>query len=792
MGRRNSSLQQTLRRRVEAMCPTADEIVNNLRSTYSDYQRTKQQTLKRFVQEALQSTRNHGDEDEDRNPSRKRRKEIDEGDKERLQNMEASMQVPSTPSYSTSESGEEDGTASVSSVEPCLDLMKTMLRNSYTATKVVVEGKNVEMEVSNSGKAINTVNEGEAKSAGRQLKGSVSNGGGDDDVEVKGKDGPRFRYLGGMKEVLEEVKREVILPFYHPHVPRDLKPSGILLHGPSGCGKTILARAIANETGLPFYQMESGALEENIRQIFYKAYRTTPSIVFIDEIDAVASKRENLQRDRIVTKLITCMDQPPDDLEGPSGSILVIGATSRPDAIDPALRRRFDREIIIGIPDESAREDILSKLITRNNLKFEGPIDLQKIARATPGFVGADLVALTKQASNLAMNKIVDERYVTSEPPEDWCIEPWLTEEVDKHAIKMSDFEEAVKRVQPSTKREGFSSIPNVKWEDVGGLDHLRQEFEDYIIRRIKYPEDYERFGVKSEAGILLYGPPGCGKTLIAKAVANAAGANFRHIKGPELLNKYVGESELEVRKLFSHARTCAPCILFFDEVDALATKRGKEGGWVTERLLNQLLIELDGAEQRRGVFVIGATNRPEVMDPALLRPGRLGKLLYVPLPSPDERVLILKALARTIPVDASVDLNAIGTSEACDNLSGADLAALMNEAALAAIRERRASTDTTRDTLNTVKTHHIHEALSKVFPSVSDMQKQYYQHLSERFNPAFRRSVKERSEKETGGNQSFGGEWKRGRKEKKRCGTQQQIFSSPEARKRKLGRRQP
>ncbi|KAJ1435011.1 P-loop containing nucleoside triphosphate hydrolase [Sesbania bispinosa] len=692
MGRRNSSLQQKLRRRVEAVCPTADEIVNHLRLTYSDYQRTKQQTLKRFVQEALQSTRNHGDEDEDRNSSRKRRKEIDEGDKERLQNMEASMQVPSTPSYSTSESGEEDGTASVSSVEPCLDLMKTMLRNSYTATKVVVEGKNVEMEVSNSGKVINTVNEGEARSAGRQLKGSISNGGGDDDVEVKGKekgnDGPRFRDLGGMKEVLEEVKREVILPFYHPHVPKDLKPSGILLHGPSGCGKTILARAIANETGLPFYQMESGALEENIRQIFYKAYRTTPSIVFIDEIDAVASKRENLQRDRIVTKLITCMDQPPDDLEGPSGSILVIGATSRPDAIDPALRRRFDREIIIGIPDESAREDILSMLITRNNLKLEGPIDLQKIARATPGFVGADLVALTKQASNLAMNKIVDERYVTSEPPEDWCIEPWLTEEVDKQAIKMSDFEEAVKRVQPSTKREGFSPIPNVKWEDVGGLDHLRQEFEDYIIRRIKYPEDYERFGLKSEAGILLYGPPGCGKTLIAKAVANAAGANFRHIK-----------------------------------VDALATKRGKEGGWVTERLLNQLLIELDGAEQRRGVFVIGATNRPEVMDPALLRPGRLGKLLYVPLPSPDERVLILKALTRTIPVDASVDLNVIGTSEACDNLSGADLAALMNEAALAAIRERRASTDTTRDTLNTVKTHHIHEALSKVFPSVSDME---------------------------------------------------------------------
>ncbi|KAK8545790.1 hypothetical protein V6N12_026610 [Hibiscus sabdariffa] len=304
---------------------------------------------------------------------------------------------------------------------------------------------------------------------------------------------------------------------------------------------------------------------------------------------------------------------------------------------------------------------------------------------------------------------------------------------MEKLTITMADFEEAAKMVQPSSRREGFSTIPNVKWEDVGGLDFLRKEFDRYIVRRIKFPEEYAEFGVDLETGFLLYGPPGCGKTLIAKAVANEAGANFIHIKGPELLNKYVGESELAVRTLFSRARTCSPCILFFDEVDALTTKRGKEGGWVVERLLNQLLIELDGADQRRGVYVIGATNRPEVMDRAVLRPGRFGKLLYVPLPSPDERGLILKALARKKPIDADVDLSAIGRMEACENLSGADLSALMNEAAMAALEEKLTSTGIS-ETSWTIKALHFERALSKISPSVSDKQKQFYKVLSESF----------------------------------------------------------
>ncbi|KAI9086025.1 hypothetical protein K1719_032102 [Acacia pycnantha] len=829
MGRKNGGrpLHEILRRRLESCksrYSTVDEIVNHLRANYPDYQRTKQQTLTRFVQEALESSKRgnkqlntkpntlilkpHGSEDNDedddeeeeevRSASRKRRKKVDESE-ERLQKMESlrlqrlqrdrsrrlSTSSPSTSSPSSSSASEEsdgeDGTVSTSEdaiyeekVEPAFDLMKTMLRASYSGTKNVkstAEEKNVELEVANNNKAtkINAMdgvggNMKDDLEPKGQLRGLVSNGNGD--VEVKGKGGPRFKDLGGMEKVVEELKMEVIVPLYHPQLPRKLgvRPmSGILLHGPPGCGKTTLALAIANETGFPFYQISatevvsgvSGASEENIRELFSKAYRTAPSIVFIDEIDAIASKRENLQREmekRIVTQLLTSMDQSsmllqPDGSSESSdahpGYILVIGATNRPDAVDPALRRpgRFDREIFLGVPDEYAREEILS-VLTRN-LTMEGSFDLRRIARSTPGFVGADLAALADKAGNLAMKRILHERKLElsqdllDELGGDWWREPWLPEEMDKLVIKMSDFEEAVKLVQPSSRREGFSSIPNVKWEDIGGLDLLRQEFERYIVRRIKYPDDYKEFGVDLETGFLLYGPPGCGKTLIAKAIANEAGANFIHIQGPELLNKYVGESELAVRTLFSRARTCSPCILFFDEVDALTTKRGKEGGWIVERLLNQLLVELDGgAEQRQGVFVIGATNRPEVMDRAVLRPGRLGKLLYVPLPSSDERGLILKALARKKPIDDSVDLCAIGRMEACENLSGADLAALMNEAALAAVEEKSASTERTSDAL-TIKFRHFETALTKISPSVTDAQKQYYQRLAETFKAA-------------------------------------------------------
>ncbi|GJV54406.1 cell division control protein 48 homolog C-like protein [Tanacetum coccineum] len=551
-------------------------------------------------------------------------------------------------------------------------------------------------------------------------------------------DGTMFKDLGGMDGVLDELKNSVLLPFFRPELPRF----------------PLLTWSLAFQVSwyhvAPF--VVRGASEENIRKLFTKANRTAPSIVFIDEIDAIASKRENLQREmerRIVTQLMTCMDEPhrvakPDSTsnntettDGKAGYVLVIAATNRPDALDSALRRpgRFDHEITLGVPDEKARVQILATLTS--SLKLEGAFDLVKISRATPGFVGADLSSLVKKAGNVAIKRIIDERKLKlskentdSKENEDWLRKAWTPEETEKLSITMSDFEVAAKLVQPSSKREGFSSIPNVRWEDVGGYDQLRRVFDLFVVNRIKYPDVYEEHGAELETGFLLYGPPGCGKTLIAKAVANEAGANFIHIKGPELLSKYVGESELAVRTIFSRARTCSPCILFFDEVDSLTTNRGREGGWVVERLLDQLLIELDGGDQRKGVYVIGATNRPDVMDRALLRPGRFGKLLYVPLPNPDERGLILKTLARKKPIDTDVDLVAIGRSDGCANFSGADLSLLMNEAVTGSLEEKlnkivAATKEGTSGSLSeslphTIKATHFYHGMAKTSPSVS------------------------------------------------------------------------
>ncbi|KAJ0499925.1 putative AAA+ ATPase domain, ATPase, AAA-type, core, AAA ATPase, AAA+ lid domain-containing protein [Helianthus annuus] len=387
---------------------------------------------------------------------------------------------------------------------------------------------------------------------------------------------------------------------------------------------------------------------------------------------------------RIVTQLMTCMDEshrtsePNDALEttempnGKPGYVLVIGATNRPDALDPALRRpgRFDLEISLGAPNEDTRLKILS-VLTRDK-KLEGDFDHIKIARSTPGFVGADLDRLVNTAGGLAIRRVFYKRKLEL-PTEstntiqnkNWLKKPWTHEEHASYKITTSDFEAAAKLVQPSSKREGFTSIPNVKWEDIGGLHSLRREFYTHIISRIKYPEECEDIKDDLETGFLLYGPPGCGKTLIAQAVANEAGANFIHIKGPELLNKYVGESELALRTHFSRARTYA-----------ITTKRETEGNWLATRVVHQFLTELDGGDQRKGVYVIGATNRPDAVDSALLRPGRIGRKMYVPLPNQDERVLILKALSKNRRLDADVDLIAI--AQRCPNFSGADLSKLV------------------------------------------------------------------------------------------------------------------
>ncbi|KAL6216830.1 hypothetical protein ACLB2K_010048 [Fragaria x ananassa] len=771
---------------------SVDEIVDYLRGGYPDYERLKRQVFRRFVTQTLTSpsfkrskpvpvmSGSSEEEEEEELAGSKRRKRARNEKEERLQQIEethirkirqSNGHVPSSSSSSAAASEEEDEESTSEDaiygeeLEPKFDLMKSMLRESYTdpkrggksAAAEQKKEKNVEMDIpglekvrlvaGSRGPRPETV----SNKAESEAKSSVSRG-----VEVKRNEGPKFCDLGGMQKVLEELNKEVIRPLRRSWLPQWLgvRPmSGILLCGPPGCGKTTLAHAIANETGIPFYKISatevvsgvSGASEENIRDLFSKAYRTAPSIVFIDEIDAIASKRDNMQREmekRIVTQLMTCMDQShrpvqAEDANSDSQSsdqassyVLVIGATNRPDAVDPALRRpgRFGREILLGVPDENSRLEILS-VLTRK-LKLEGSFDLLKIARSTPGYVGADLVELADRAGNIAMNRIFDEIDSTiEEGKEDLCRQP---EEMEKYAISMADFEEAVKVVQPSSKREGFSAIPNVKWENVGGLDLLRKEFDRYIVRRIRHPENYEKFGVNSETGFLLYGPPGCGKTLIAKAVANEAGANFIYIKGPELLNKYVGESELAVRTLFTRARTCSPCILFFDEVDALTTRRGKEGGWVVERLLNQLLIELDGADQRRGVFVVGATNRPDVMDRAFLRPGRFGKLIYVAPPTTDERGLILKAIGRKYPIDAGVDLGEIGKWKACENFSGADLAALMDEAAMAALEEKETSAESSDASSWTIKEAHFQPALAKIIPSITETQLLYYEIFGE------------------------------------------------------------
>ncbi|CAN6461201.1 unnamed protein product [Victoria cruziana] len=732
-----------------------EDVLDYLRTSYPEYKRQKLEPFRRYVLPALRRVRSSIaaaadsplDEGHDRGgccstpasaaaeSSRRKIKKakVDPSEaklavREREHLRKRKMAIGDDDG-DEDDDGEEDDTSSSVQADssPQFDLMKSMMRSSYgklkgasaTSAKEEVPKLERNLEVVGDAKAkmetvtmeqTGTIGElGVTLAATAAAESNVSNLVPEDGkgVGVRGKGGrPNFMDLGGIKGIVDELIMEVVIPLFHPQLPEHLgvRPlKGILLHGPPGCGKTKLAHAIANETGVPFYKISatevvsgiSGVSEENIRNLFVKAYRTAPSIVFIDEIDAIASKRDSLQREmerRIVTQLLTCMDESTNtassiDQDSDSetsgrkpGYVLVIGATNRPDAVDPALRRpgRFDREIVMGVPDENAREEILSVLT--NNLRLEGAFDLKKIAKLTPGFVAADLVALANKAGNLAMKRILDKRKLDlslelkgKEGEEDWWRHPWVPEEMERLTITMTDFEEAAAMVQPSSKREGFSTIPSKTWDDVGGMYSLRKDFELYIVGRIKHPEDYEEFGMDLETGFLLYGPPGCGKSLIAMAVANEAGANFIHIKGPEILSKYVGESELAIRTIFRRARTCAPCILFFDEVDALTTKRGKDGGWVVERLINQLLIELDGADQRKGVYVIGATNRPDAIDRALLRPGRLGKLIFVPLPSSVERTSILKTLSRKRPI--SPDVNFDELSERSENFSGADLA---------------------------------------------------------------------------------------------------------------------
>ncbi|KAJ3407291.1 hypothetical protein HDU80_009190 [Chytriomyces hyalinus] len=542
--------------------------------------------------------------------------------------------------------------------------------------------------------------------------------------------------LGGIDSCIEDVLQLIGMPLKHPEVYAHLgiqPPRGILLHGPPGCGKSMLANAIAGESQVPFIQISapsivsgmSGESEKKIREIFEEAKTHAPCILFIDEIDAITPKRETAQREmerRIVAQLLTCMDDVSlDKTDGKP--VLVIGATNRPDSLDPALRRagRFDREIAMGVPDETSRMKILEKLCSK--LRLEGTFDFKRLAKETPGYVGADLNALTSEAGLVAVRRIfkdiskfggsgvsadgsameVDSIATSAAvtgfkpvPSPYSIITEFLSsrttslspEDLESLAITHEDFLEALTKVQPSSKREGFATVPDVTWDDVGALANVRDELRMSVVEPIKHPELFARVGITKPMGVLLYGPPGCGKTMLAKAVASESCCNFISVKGPELLNKFVGESERGVRMVFSRAASSAPCVIFFDELDALCPARSNDSeSQSSSRLVNTLLTEMDGMNTRAQVYIVAATNRPDMIDPAMLRPGRLDKTLYIDLPNADERFEILKTISRKTPISPQVCLKTVAADVRCDGFSGADLAALVREAAVAALR---------------------------------------------------------------------------------------------------------
>ena len=500
---------------------------------------------------------------------------------------------------------------------------------------------------------------------------------------------PRITYdeLGGLKKEVQKIREMVELPMRHPELFEKLgieAPKGVLLYGPPGTGKTLLAKAVAGETNSHFTAISGpeimgkyyGESEERLREIFKQAEENTPSIIFIDEIDSIAPKRDEVTGElekRIVSQLLTLMDGMKA-----RGKVIVIAATNRPDSIDPALRRpgRFDREIEIGIPDEEGRQEILQ--IHTRGMPVDEKIDLKQFARVTHGFVGADLESLSKEAAMRSLRRIL--------PDIDLQQEKISAEILQKIKISEDDFREALKEVRPSAMREVLVQVPNVTWEDVGGLDSLKDELKEAVEWPLKHKEAFDYVNVATPKGILLYGPPGTGKTLIAKALAKMTESNFISVKGPELLSKWVGESEKGVREIFRKARQAAPCIIFFDEIDALVPRRGSgDSSHVSENVVSQILTEIDGLEELNDVLIIGATNRLDIVDEALLRPGRFDRIIEVPKPDVKGRKHILEIHTKKKPMDVSVDLARL--VEATEGFSGAELASVCNRAAVAALR---------------------------------------------------------------------------------------------------------
>lgn len=500
---------------------------------------------------------------------------------------------------------------------------------------------------------------------------------------------PRITYddLGGLKKEVQKIREMVELPMRHPELFKKLgieAPKGVLLYGPPGTGKTLLAKAVAGETNSHFTAISGpeimgkfyGESEERLREIFKQAEENTPSIIFIDEIDSIAPKRDEVTGEvekRIVSQLLTLMDGMKS-----RGKVIVIAATNRPDSIDPALRRpgRFDREIEIGIPDEEGRLEILQ--IHTRGMPIDEQVNLKQIAKVTHGFVGADLESLAKEAAMRSLRRVL--------PDIDLNQEKISSEILQKIKINDGDFREALKDVRPSALREVLVQVPNVTWEDVGGLDSLKEELKEAVEWPLRHKEAFEHADVSPPKGILLHGPPGTGKTLVAKALAKMTESNFIAVKGPELLSKWVGESEKGVREIFRKARQAAPCIIFFDEIDALVPRRsGADSSHVSENVVSQILTEIDGLEELHNVTIIGATNRLDIVDEALLRPGRFDRIIEVPRPDAKGRKHIFEIHTKKKPLAPDVDMTKL--VEITDGFSGAEIAGVCNRAAIAALR---------------------------------------------------------------------------------------------------------
>src|SRR6056297_3149133 len=567
----------------------------------------------------------------------------------------------------------------------------------------------------------------------------VSAGGG---PSAEGVPNVTYEDIGGLDEELDQVREMIELPMRHPELFQQLgiePPKGVLLHGPPGTGKTLMAKAVANEIDAHFETISGpeimskyyGESEEQLREVFEEAEENAPAIIFIDELDSIAAKREEAGGDverRVVAQLLSLMDGLEE-----RGRVTVIAATNRVDAIDPALRRggRFDREIEIGVPDKEGRTEILQ--VHTRGMPLAETIDLDQYAENTHGFVGADLATLTREAAMNALRRIRPELDLESEEID--------AEVLEKLEIADDDVKDAMKGIEPSALREVFVEVPEVTWESVGGLEDTKERLRETIQWPLEYGSVFEAMDLNAAKGVLLYGPPGTGKTLLAKAVANEAQSNFISVKGPELLNKFVGESEKGVREVFAKARENAPTVVFFDEIDSIATERGggQTDSGVGERVVSQLLTELDGIEEMEDVVVVATTNRPDLIDSALLRPGRLDRHVHVPVPDEEARPAIFAVHTRDKPLADGVDLNSL--ARRTDGYVGADIEAVCREASMAATREFINSVDAEEigDSVSNVRVtmDHYEHALDEVGPSVTDETRERYDEIEQRFDTA-------------------------------------------------------